>query len=138
MTTCLFMNIFKKTPAHLSLGERGEKAAGEYLKKIGYKILATNFSNQRGRRVGEIDIVAQDGGEIVFVEIKTRTVSHKNSPLPEESITRAKLYKLSKAASFYVSKNGLLGKPYRFDAVTLLADKNSASATLRHLKNIFL
>lgn len=131
------MDIFKKQQA-LSTGTRGEQAAINYLKKNGYKILASNFFNTSGRRLGEIDIVAKDGEEIVFVEVKTRTAKHKNSPLPEESITPAKLHKLNKAASFYISKNKLFDLPYRFDAITLLADPENEKATLRHIKNIFI
>jgi putative endonuclease len=131
------MNLFRRRQS-LSLGARGEKAATAYLKKCGYRILAANFANTRGRRLGEIDIIAQDGTEVVFVEIKTRTLSDKPSPLPEESITRSKLYKLNKAAAFYLSQNRLHGTAYRFDAITLVADAEKNSATLRHLKNIFL
>lgn len=131
------MSILKRQQS-LSLGARGEKAAAAYLKKIGYKILANNFCNASGRRLGEIDIVAKDKEEIVFVEIKTRSAFLKNVPLPEESITAKKLYKLNKAAAFYISKNKLLDMPYRFDAITLLADMENGSAQLKHLKNIFL
>jgi len=131
------MSIFKRKEA-LSLGVRGEKAAIKYLKKMGYKILASNFFNASGRRLGEIDIVAKDGNELVFVEVKTRGVFSKDGPPPEESITPTKLYKLNKAASFYISKNKLFDSPYRFDAITLLADTESSYAKLRHLKNIFL
>ena len=131
------MNIFKRKES-LSTGERGEKAALNYLKKQGYKILETNFFNPRGRRLGEIDIIAKDKEEVVFVEIKTRTDSYKNAPAPEESITRKKLHKLNKTASFYITKNRLFDVPYRFDAITLLADTENNCAKLKHLKNVFL
>ena len=131
------MDIFKKKEA-LSIGERGEKAAIAYLKKRGYKILDSNFCNARGRRLGEIDIVAKDGEEIVFVEVKTRTSSDFKKPLPEESITPAKLYKLNKAASFYISKKQLFTAPYRFDAITLIADSENNCAALKHFKSIFI
>ena len=131
------MNIFKRKES-LSTGARGEKAALNYLKKQGYKILETNFFNPTGRRLGEIDIIAKDREEIVFVEIKTRSYSYKNLPAPEESITRKKLHKLNKVASFYITKNHLFDTPYRFDAITLLADTENNCARLRHLKNVFL
>lgn len=131
------MNILKRKEA-LSVGARGEKAAIVYLKKRGYKILASNFFNSDGRRLGEIDIIAKDGEEIVFVEVKTRTISKAKKTLPEESITPAKLYKLNKAASFYISKGKLFNISYRFDAITLIADKKTGSATLRHIRNIFI
>jgi putative endonuclease len=133
------MSIFKtKSTAHLSLGARGEKAAENYLLKCGYKILAVNFANKTGRRLGEIDIIAKDRKEIVFVEVKTRDAHAGGSQLPEENITASKLYKLNKAASFYILKNKLTKANYRFDAITLLADQENNTATLRHLKNIFI
>lgn len=133
------MRLFKpKIDNHLPVGARGEKAAKIYLEKCGYKILATNFTNTTGRRLGEIDIIAKDGEEIVFVEVKTRNEHSGGSRLPEENITASKLYKLNKAASFYISKNRLSEAKYRFDAITLLADIENNTATLRHLKNIFI
>ena len=136
----IHINIFKQKSKtdHLSIGARGEKAAENYLKKCGYKILATNFTNKTGRRLGEIDIIAKDGEDIVFVEVKTRDECSGGSRLPEENITASKLYKLNKAASFYISKNNLFEAEYRFDAITLLADTENNTATLRHLKNIFI
>ena len=131
------MDIFQQNNSS-SLGSRGEKAATTYLKKLGYKILDNNFCNASGRRIGEIDIIAKDGEEIVFVEVKTRTVSTYGAVLPEENITRSKLYKINKAATFYISKNKLYDSVYRFDAITLLVNQNENTAKLRHLKNIFL
>ncbi|KKQ53318.1 MAG: hypothetical protein US70_C0004G0035 [Parcubacteria group bacterium GW2011_GWD2_38_11] len=123
---------------NLSIGARGEKAAVNYLTKLGYSILETNFCNKTGRRLGEIDIIAKDQDEIVFVEVKTRIESIKGSTLPEENINRAKLYKLNKAAAFYISGRQLFNVSYRFDAITLVADLETNLATIRHLKNIFI
>jgi len=133
----MFMGIFRKQE-NLSLGVRGEKAAANYLKKCGYKILATNFFNPKGRRLGEIDIVAEDGKDLVFIEVKTRKASFVNTILPEESVTRSKLYKLNKTAHFYLSKNGLLDAPYRFDALAILANPGNNCCVIKHFKNIFL
>lgn len=132
------MSIFSSKTEHLSLGARGEKAAVNYLKKCNYKILATNFFNPKGRRLGEIDIIAKDGKELVFIEVKTRKSSSANVILPEENVTRSKLYKLNKTAYFYLSKNGLLDAPYRFDALAILANPENNHCTIKHFKNIFL
>ena len=67
------------------IGRFGEDEAVKYLKQKGYKILDRNFSCKRG----EIDIVALDKEEIVFIEIKSR-VSLKYG-LPSEAVTKNKL-----------------------------------------------
>lgn len=133
----MLKNLFEKQQA-ISIGARGELAAAKYLKKIGYQIIQTNFANTSGRRLGEIDIIAKDGQELVFVEVKTRTFIKNSQPLPEESITSAKLYKMNKAVSFYITKNRLFESSYRFDAITLLADPTKKTAILKHMKNIFI
>src|SRR5512138_757728 len=65
--------------AHLELGERGEAAALDYLRRNeGYEIVATNFLVPLGRGLngqkltGEIDIIAYDGETLAFIEVKTR------------------------------------------------------------------
>lgn len=131
------MNIFRKKLLSLSIGARGEKAANAYLQKNGYKILATNFCNKSGRRLGEIDIIAKEKEEIVFVEVKTR-ISSGSSMLPEENISRSKLYKLDKTAAFYLRANNIQDAPYRFDAIALVVDQDENSAHLKHIKNIFI
>jgi putative endonuclease len=132
------MRLFsKKRIASNSLGARGEKAAIQYLKNKGYSIITTNYANLSGRRLGEIDIIAKDRDELVFIEVKTRSIIANDNLLPEENINRAKLYKLNKIAQYYLIKNNILNTSYRFDAITLIADTANNSAQLRHLTNIF-
>ena len=63
------------------IGKIGEKLAVKYLRKQGYKIITTNFYTNRG----EIDIVAKDGVEFVFIEVKTRC--NENFGKPAEAVT---------------------------------------------------
>lgn len=77
------------------LGQLGEEIATELLKKSGYKILERNFTTS----VGEIDIVAQDGNELVLVEVKTRFPGQFS--LPEEAITKAKIRHIARAGEYY-------------------------------------
>ncbi|HFC76928.1 MAG TPA: YraN family protein [Candidatus Moranbacteria bacterium] len=128
----------------IKIGELGEKLAGKYLKKKGYKIIEFNFQNKKGRRLGEIDIIAKTknkiGGsyKIVFVEVKTRIVkAGENNILPEENITRQKMWKLQKIAQVYIKENGLWDFAYGFDAVTVILDVNRQSAKIKHFKDIF-
>lgn len=79
----------------VSAGRLGEKAARAFLKKKGYKILATNFRS----RFGEIDIVASHKKVLVFVEVKTRWSEAFGHP--EEAVTPWKLKKIVKAGNYY-------------------------------------
>jgi putative endonuclease len=122
----------------ISLGDAGEKIAAKYLKRKGYKILELNFCNSKGRRLGEIDIIARVDGVIVFAEVKTRKLSNSSDVLPEESINRKKLHKLNKIANFYLRKNNLLNSNYRFDAVSVWVDEGGKNAKVKHMESIFL
>lgn len=121
-------------------GQTGERVAVNFLKEHGYEILTVNFKNSFGRRLGEIDIIAQDitARQIVFVEVKTRDFKKYQNTLPEENITYSKLRKLEKIAQFYLRINRLSAADYRFDAISVLLDKESRKAQIRHLKNIYL
>lgn len=123
-----------------NIGKIGEKVAASFLYKKGYKILGTNYQNSRGRRLGEIDIIAQEksSGEIVFVEVKTREYGKWKDTLPEENITRAKLRKLEKIANAYLLTHQLREKPYRFDAISIWLDLSLKIAKVKHLKSICL
>jgi putative endonuclease len=119
------------------VGVIGEKLAEKYLKQKGYRILARNFCNSVGRRMGEIDIIAQKNNAIIFVEVKTR-LQKTSIIIPEECINRAKLHKLNKIASYYLKINNLIRTPYSFDAISIIYDETNKKASIRHLENIYL
>jgi putative endonuclease len=123
-----------------STGKTGEQVAANFLKASGYAILAVNFKNNFGRRLGEIDVIAREKTtrQIVFVEVKTRDFQKYQHTLPEENITYSKLRKLEKIAQFYLRINHLSDADYRFDAISVLLDKENHKAQIRHLKNIYL
>jgi putative endonuclease len=77
------------------LGQLGEDIAVKLLLKSGYKILERNFST----KVGEIDIVAQDGQDLVLVEVKTRFPGQFS--LPEEAVTPFKIHHIARAGEYY-------------------------------------
>ena len=78
------------------LGDWGEDAAGRVLEKQGFQILDRNYRC----RWGEIDLVAQDGDDLVFVEVRTR--KSKLFGTPQESITEAKAGRLVAACEDYL------------------------------------
>ena len=115
---------------HISLGRRGEELACKFLKKAGYKILELNY---RGR-LGEIDLVAEDGDCLVFVEVKTRSSLACGHPL--ESIDSRKQHQLIKVAREYLAEQGAEERVCRFDAVSVL-QANEQEPQIELIKNAF-
>lgn len=96
-------------------GRRNEKRAARILKRRGYRILAMNAVTP----LGEIDIVAEFGELLVFVEVKARTSTVFGRP--EEAVTKAKQATLARAALYWLKCRGALARPARFDVVAILA-----------------
>lgn len=95
------------------LGDAGERLAAEHLQRAGYRVRALNYRC----RVGEIDIVAEEAGDIVFVEVKTRRGEAYG--LPEEAVTPAKQRKLIAAAQTYLEAHACADASWRVDVVAV-------------------
>lgn len=104
----------EKDTRKIALGKAGEEMAADFLKKSGYKIVEVNYRCP----IGEIDIVARDKNELVFVEVKAR----KSSALgyPEEAVGIKKQKKMSQLASWYLQEKKLNDARARFDVVAVL------------------
>ncbi len=96
----------KKQNKPKTLGQLGEELAQEEYKKRGCKVIAANFFNKKGKRLGEIDFIAKDKQHIIFVEVKTRTRDYSRFGTAAESVDRFKQIKLLKAVKVF-----LLGNP---------------------------
>lgn len=94
-------------------GRLGEDIALRFLEGKGYRIIDRNFRYDRG----EIDIIAQDGTDLVFVEVKYRETEAFGSP--EESITPFKEEQLKKVAEGYLLEHNLEDQACRFDVVAI-------------------
>src|SRR5207247_6924068 len=92
-------------------GAAGEDAAVDFLRGKGYRILERNFRFQRG----EIDIVAELGDQLVFVEVKARHTKLYGDP--EDAITSAKCRQLWNVAQGYLSRRRIEEQSWRFDVV---------------------
>lgn len=116
------------------LGQLGEKAAQRYLREEkGYRIRCCNYRS----RVGEIDIIAEDGSVLVFVEVKTRTSSEFGRPC--EAVERHKRRKITRIADNYLARYQLWERPCRFDVVEVYAGaETGAKVRIRHLPQAFL
>jgi putative endonuclease len=110
-------------------GQQGEKIASDFLKKNGYKILETNFRCS----LGEIDIIAREKEEIVFVEVKTRKSGEWG--YPEQAVGIKKQKKLSQLALLYFQKKNLTNFKARFDVVAITL--STAENEIKIIQNAF-
>ena len=101
------------TNARHSLGKRGEQYAAQYLTGRGYAIRTRNWRCP----VGEIDLVAEKEGALIFVEVRTRRGDRLGTP--EESITPAKRARLIAAAQTYLAEQGQADRDWRIDVVAI-------------------
>ena len=109
-------------------GSAGDSAAAAYLKKKKYKILGQNFSC----RFGEIDLIAQQGRYVVFVEVKTR--KNENFAQAREFVTRAKQERVIKSAMLWLQQNEMDLQP-RFDVIEVVGEGNRQIIT--HIEDAF-
>ena len=95
------------------LGALGENLAEDFLRKKGFRSIARNHTNT----FGELDLVMQDGEEVVFVEVKTRQdLSHG---YPEEAVTSEKLLHIARAGEAFLKKQCWEEKRFRIDVVAV-------------------
>ncbi len=96
------------------IGTDGEAAARDFLMGRGAEILASNVRIANA----EIDIIAQFGDVIAFVEVKTRKNTRYGRPA--EAVTAQKRRQIIRAATAYAAENGLTDVPMRFDVVEIM------------------
>ena len=118
----------KERPAHLAFGAAGEELAANYLAASGYTILHKNV------RVGhcEIDIIARDGDELVFAEVRAR----RANPIaaPEETVGPVKLERLTRAAELWSQQANYMGF-WRIDLLAITS-YDGGEMKIEHIKSI--
>lgn len=120
----------KDPEASKSVGRRGEELARGHLRRLGYKIVARNFTCP----VGEVDLIALDGDTLVFVEVKT--LQQEAGIDPVEQVHAGKQAHIRRVARFYISAKQAEDMPARFDvlAVTMGAD---GEPHIEHIEDAF-
>jgi putative endonuclease len=119
------------------IGALGEEIARKFLVKKGYRIIESNFR----KPWGEIDIIAEKGEVIRFVEVKAISAPwediSRESPtlIPEEQIHSTKLLKIARTAELYMSEKGI-NREYQIDAVGVLMDTVLRKAKCRLFEQI--
>ena len=110
-------------------GILGERLASGFLRDKGYSIIQTNYRC----RQGEIDIVAESKGALVFVEVRAR--HSRRYGTPEESIIPAKMVKLRLAAESYLQQSESLPASWRIDVIAIELDKSNHISRIEHIEN---
>jgi putative endonuclease len=110
-------------------GSLGEDAAAELLRKSGYRIVARNHRCQRG----EVDVIAEKGELLVFVEVRTRATSLFGAP--EETVDGRKQRRVIAAARDYLAQRRGPARAARFDVIAVVDGPGGPSLT--HFENAF-
>lgn len=111
-------------------GALGEVFAARYLRDEGYDIRTANYRT----RLGEIDVIAEKKGELVFVEVKTRSEGMLASPA--ESVDRRKRQRLTRCAMQYLRQEQPDCRT-RFDVIEVYLDARDRLVRISHIPNAF-
>jgi putative endonuclease len=116
--TRIFNKFFGKEEAPFCdephvVGEEGESLAVKFLRENGYKIIEQNYRC----KLGEIDIIAKDGGVLAFIEVKARRTDRFG--VPKWAVTPRKQRKISMVALYYLKETEQMEEKARFDVVAV-------------------
>ncbi len=109
-------------------GKKGEEIAYRYLQSLGYQILEQNYRSQRK----EIDLIALDGKELVFVEVKAG--KSKEFGEPELRVDKRKQRNLAEVAEAFLSKKKIEFESCRFDVLGI----DLSTGRVKHYKGAFI
>ena len=113
-----------------SFGREAEAAAEQYLRRKGYRILGRNVR----LATGELDLVAETGGRIVFVEVKARRTQAYGGTA--YAVDARKQRRVAKLAGQFLAQRRLGDRPCRFDVVLCSAGESS-EPMIEHIENAF-
>ena len=123
--------ILKSGPMHLQSGVWGEELAAAYLREKGYVILERDWHSSHR----DIDIIAQQGDTIVFVEVKTRRSSDFGEP--ETAVTYKKQQNICRAINHYINYKHV-NSTWRFDVIAITGMPGCANPIINHIEDFRL
>src|SRR5262245_6576047 len=112
-------------------GSRSERAAERFLKRLGYRIVARNYTSP----LGELDLIAVDHQCVVFVEV--RSTSQDSTARPAASVDDAKQRRLTQLALHFLQQHHLLNHPARFDVLAISWPPERREPVIEHHPNAF-
>ena len=123
--------LLTEGPEHLKTGIWGEELAAAYLREKGYVILERDWHSKHR----DIDIIAQQGEWMVFVEVKTRRNREFADPLQAVNIQKQK--NLLRAINHYINYRKL-DNPWRFDVITIVGTMGTCMPEIEHIEDFRL
>ena len=119
------------TDARHTLGRLGEDYAAAHFERLGFKVLARRHRT----RYGELDLVARDGGVLVFAEVKARRLGPGR---PFDALGEAKQTQVRRMAAAWLSETPhRYYEALRFDAIGVVIDRGGALVSLDHIEGAF-
>ena len=112
-------------------GTRSERAAARFLRRLGYRILARNWSCP----LGELDLVALDGACLIFVEV--RSTERADAERPAASVDAVKQRRLTDLALCFLQQHRLLDRAARFDVLAVSWPANRRAPAIVHYRDAF-
>ncbi|MFH1236325.1 MAG: YraN family protein [Parcubacteria group bacterium] len=97
-----------------ALGRIGERIAFDFVRQHGYEVVDQHVT----AREGELDLIALDRGEFVFIEVKTRRSRLFGEP--EYALTPFKLRRIRRAIAKYIQQHDIINQPYRLDCICIV------------------
>ena len=116
------------------LGQAGEAAAAAHMERLGWQVLSQNWRPSDRSLRGELDLVADDGFETVFCEVKTRSGTGAGDPL--EAITPEKVRQLRRLASAWLIEHNLPYRTVRFDVIGVYWPLSAIAPTIEHRRDV--
>ena len=113
-------------PSQKEVGAWGEEKALSFLRSKGMVLIKRNFKVP----VGEVDLIMDDSGTLVFVEVKTRRSQKFGTP--EESITQAKLDRIYKASIEFIDQNNYHDRDWRMDVIAIESTYDMKIESIHH------
>ena len=112
---------------NIEKGKLGEEIAFKYILSRGGNVIEKNYRT----KMGEVDLIARLNGELVFVEVKSR--SNINYGYPSESVNYKKKRKIINVAKYYILENSLENLSIRFDVIEIYFNEKK----INHIENAF-
>ena len=116
----------RDTKRHMQLGKDGEELACTYLADNNAQIIERNWSC----KAGEADIIAREGEDLAFIEVKTRSSVHAG--FPEDAVTRRKRIKYEKIALLYLASHSQPTTRVRFDVIAVVMTGDNEALLCHH------